>query len=354
MSAASRKLRNILIRPINSRRRTRPRSLNNWRVFSGLAIVCLALTLCAPPASASPQASTSQVFKTSADPQQPSIGAMPSPPEVARELIQEKRWNEASVALEKAAQSDPSDVNAKYWLGVARLQLHDYIGAVRALRSAQKAGLQTAAIHTELGHAYYGLHQYFLFEEQMHVALDLDPRNVDATYSLGLYRLQVLSDVGGAVILFREAAELRPDDWRSVYQIGYCLELSAKPDEARQVYLKDIQLLQEKHASYGWPYQGMARLLLDDSPQEAVRYAKQAVDLEPGEYSNHLTLAKAYEKLGDFEKATAEGRIAADQNPTNAPVRYFLFMVYRRTGDSTSAQKEMVAFKRLRAAYGSE
>jgi len=342
-----------LIQPINSPKRILPPSLNSWRAFSGLAIVCLALPVSASSASALPQESASQLSKASADPQQPSNGAIPFPA-AARELIQEKRWDDASVTLEKAAQSDPSDVNAWYWLGVARLQLHENVAAVRALRVAQKGGMETAAIHTELGHAYYGLHQYFLFEQQMQVASQLDPRNADAKYSLGLYRLQVLSDVAGASKLFHAAAELQPDDWRSSYQIGYCLELSAKPEEARQVYLKDIQLLQAKRASFGWPYQGMARLLLDDSPQEALRYAKQAVELEPGEYSNHLTLAKVYEKLGDVENATAEGRIAADQNPTNAPVRYFLFRLYRRTGDSASAQKEMLAFERLRAAYGSE
>jgi tetratricopeptide (TPR) repeat protein len=289
-----------------------------------------------------------------ADAPQPSDTGVLSPPAVARALIQERKWDEASVALEEATRSSPSDVNAQYWLGVARLQLHQYIGSVRALRVAQKSGIQAAAIHTELGHAYYGLHQYFLFEEQMRAASELDPRDFDAKYSLGLYRLQVLSDVAGASILFREAADLQPDDWRSSYQNGYCLELSGKPEEARQVYLKDMQLLENQHGSFGWPYQGMARLLLDQNPQEAARYAKRAVEIEPAEYSNHLILAKVYEQLGDVRNASAEGRIAADQNPTSAPVRYFLFMLYRRIGDSASAEKEMAVFKRLRAAYGSE
>jgi tetratricopeptide (TPR) repeat protein len=281
-------------------------------------------------------------------------GTAPPQPAAIRELIQQKEWSEASAAAEEALQKNPADVNVMYWLGVMRLQLHDYIGATRALRSAQKGGIQTAAMHIELGHAYYGLHQYLLFEEQMRTASELDPKNHDPKYSMGLYRLHVLSDVAGALILFREAAELQPDDWRSPYQVGYCLELSAQPAEARQVYLQDIQLLERKQESFGWPYQGMARLLLEEDTEEALRYAKLAVDVEPGEYSNHLTLAKVYEKMGNFKNAVAEGRVAADQNPTDASVRYFLFMLYRRAGDLGSAEREMAVFNRLHAVYDSE
>ena len=149
----------------------------------------------------------------------------------------------------------------------------------------------------------------------MHAASELDSKNEDPKYSMGLYRLHILSDVSRALTLFREAAELRPDDWRSLYQVGYCLELSGKPSEAHQAYLQDIQLLERNRESFGWPYQGIARLLLEENTQEALRYAKSAVELEPGEYSNHLILAKVYEKEGDLKNAAAEGRIAADQNP---------------------------------------
>ncbi len=305
----------------------------------------------APLAAA--QSSNAPIPETSASQRQQDESA-PLQPAGIREFIQQKRWNEASAAAEEAVRKNPADMSAMYWLGVSRLQLHDYIGAIRALRSAQKGEIQTASIHIELGHAYYGLHQYVLFEEQMSEASGLDPKNPAPKYSMGLYRLNVLSDVAGALPLFREAAELQPDDWRSLYQVGYCLELSAKPTEARQIYLQDIQLLERKQEPFGWPYQGMARLLLEENPQEAARYAKLAVDREPGEYSNHLVLAKVYEKLGNLKDAVAEGRIAADQNPTDASVRYFLFMLYRRSGDVASAEREMATFKRLNAAYGNE
>ena len=241
-----------------------------------------------------------------------------------------------------------------YWSGVARLQLRDFVGATRALRSAQKGGIQTAALHIELGHAYYGLHQYFLFEEQMRAASEADPKDSEPKYFLGLYHLTVLSDVGGALALFREAADLKPYDWKSVYQLGHCLELSGKPTEARQLYMQDIQLLEKNHEPFGWPYQGMARLLLDGDAQEALRYAKQAVEIEPGEYSNHETLAKAYERVANLQDAAAEGRAAAVESPNNASLRYFLFRLYRRIGDGASADRELATFKRLNAVYGTE
>jgi Tfp pilus assembly protein PilF len=312
----------------------------------------LALAMCASLATA--QAPTSPISATNDDFQHRSTANVPLQAEGTRYLIQQKKWKEASASLQTALQRNPGDVDSMYWSGVVSLQLHDYIGATRALRSAQKAGMRSAALHVELGHAYYGLHQYFLFEEQMRTALEIEPTNLDAKYSMALYRLHVLSDVSGALALFRESALLQPDDWRSSYQVGYCLELSAKSTEAREVYLRDVDLLEKKHESFGWPYQGLARVLMEEDPQQAAVYAKLAVDREPEEYSNHLTLAKVYEKLGDLKNAAAEGRIAVDQNPTDASARYFLFMLYRRSGDLASADQEMAAFKRLRAAYGSE
>jgi tetratricopeptide (TPR) repeat protein len=269
-------------------------------------------------------------------------------------LIQKKQWNEVVTLEEENFRKDPSNVSSVYWLGVARLQLRNFIGATQALRSAQRDALNTASLHLELGHAYYGLNQFVLFQQQMELASSLEPGNADPKYFVGLYRLTVLSDVSGALALFREATSLQPGDWKSLYQLGHCLELNGQRDEARQAYLRDIQLIEENHQEFGWPYQGMARLLIEENPEEALRFARKAVETEPGEYLNHFVLAKVQEKLGKQQDAIAEARAAVDQNPTDASLRYFLFRLYRSTGNVTSAKSELTTFEKLNEVYGSD
>ena len=269
------------------------------------------------------------------------------------ELMRLKRWSEAAAMAEELHRRNAQDPRALYWLGISQLQLHNPIAAAQALRSAEKLGLNTALSHEDLGLAYYDLNQFFLFEEQMKKAAQLGPADSKPHYYLGLYRLTIRSDPARALEQFEKAMELQPDDWKSVYQAGYCLEQLGKIEGARERYANAITLVEKAGVPFGWPYQGIARLLLNDQPQDALKFAEKAVALQAAEYSNHLLLAKVYERLGQIDKATHEAKIAADQNPTDSSARYTLYKLYRQAGDPQAA-KELKRFEEIRALYGDQ
>ena len=50
-----------------------------------------------------------------------------------------------------------------------------------------------------------------------------------------------------------------------------------KLPEAGDRYTKAITLVEKSNDPFGWPYQGMARLLLDEKPEAALDFAKKAV-----------------------------------------------------------------------------
>ena len=91
-----------------------------------------------------------------------------------------------------------------------------------------KIGLEYALSHEGLGLAYYDLNQFFLFEEQMKKAAALDPQDSTPYFYLGLYRWSIRSDAAGALGFFDKALQLHPDDWKSLYQAGNCLEQLGK------------------------------------------------------------------------------------------------------------------------------
>ena len=133
-------------------------------------------------------------------------------------LVSRKRWGELLELTQSLVAKSPTDPDAFYWHGIASFQLHKPIEAVQAFRTAEKLGLDNPALHEGLGLAYYDLNQFVLFEEQMKLAFRQDPNDFAPAYYLGLYRLSIQSDVGGALAYFREAVRLRPSDWKSLYQ----------------------------------------------------------------------------------------------------------------------------------------
>jgi tetratricopeptide (TPR) repeat protein len=308
------------------------------RIFSiiGFALLC-AVTL---PAQSLPASS----------PLPNSPAAVADPYIDISELARSKRWKEVASLADRNHRQSPADPTALYWLGISRLKLHEPVGSVQAFRAAEKLGLNTALSHEGLGLAYHDLNQFWLFEEQMKKAAALDPRDSAPYFYLGLYRWTIRSDPAGALEFFTKALELHPDDWRSLYQAGNCLEQQGKLGEARDRYTSAISLLEKDGDPFGWPYQGMARLLLDEKPEAALDFAKKAASLQPEEYSNHVILAKVDERLGNLSDAIREAEIATAQNPKDSTSRYALYKLYRQAGDPRAAQA-LKAFQEVKALY---
>jgi tetratricopeptide (TPR) repeat protein len=266
------------------------------------------------------------------------------------ELAHSERWKEVAAMAEETHRKEPDDPAALYWLGISRLKLHQPVGSVQAFRSAEKLGLNTALSHEGLALAYYDLNQFVLFEEQMKKAAVLDPRDSTPYFYLGLYRWTIREDAAGALEFYNKALQLHPDDWKSLYQAGNCLEQMGKLDEARDHYTRAITQLEKEGDPYGWPYQGMARLLLDDKPEAALDFARKAVNLQPNEYSNHVILAKVYERLGDLPDAIREAESATTKNPNDSTSRYFLYKLYRQAGDPRAAEA-LKQFQQVKTLY---
>jgi tetratricopeptide (TPR) repeat protein len=227
--------------------------------------------------------------------------ADPETNEISR-MVSEKRLPDVVQAAHHMVESHPGDAAAFYWLGTAQLQLHNAVDAVRALRSAQKLGWTEAGLDTPL------LHE----------------------------SLTIKSDAAGALTYFDRAVQRQPNDWKSLYEDGNCLEKLTRFAEAKSHYQRAIGSLEAGHQPFGWAYQGMARLLLESDPHQALDFAARAIQAEPNEYSNHLILARVYQRLGRPAEAIREAKAAATLSPGDASAHYLLFVLLR---DSVSARR---------------
>ena len=266
------------------------------------------------------------------------------------ELVRGQQWKQLAALTAQLRQTDANNPNLLYWEGIAHLQLHEPVAAVQSLRTAEKLGLNTALSHEGLGLAYYDLNQFRLFEEQMKRAAALDMQDAKPDYYMGLYRWSIRSDASGALTFFESAIRLEPNDWKSLYQAGNCLEQLGKLNDAQDKYRQAIALLEKSGAPFGWPYQGMARLSLEEDPNSALDFAKKAVEREPEEPSNHLTLATVYERMRNLPEAVREAEIAAEKNPNDSKTRYTLYKLYRRVDDPRTAS-QLKLFEQTKALY---
>jgi tetratricopeptide (TPR) repeat protein len=219
--------------------------------------------------------------------------APPPLPEAIRTLLAEKKFPEAQAALEQLAAAEPKNVEAKKQLGELAFRRGDAEKAVAYYEQVVQLEPKSSPLARRLGEAYgfaaqkagvlskWGLAKKCLAAFQR--AVELDPQNVDAHYSLFDYYRQAPGVAGGgtdkalaeaaaikrldaargriafatvyaeekqfdrALAEFDEVLKTNPDDYVANYQVGrlasvtgqfverglvalrHCLELTPTP-----------------------------------------------------------------------------------------------------------------------------
>lgn len=271
-----------------------------------------------------------------------------------RLLVDQKRWEEAQQQSRKLLEVYPENPELYYLNGVTLFQLTDSMGAVRSLRRAETLGYNTTSLHKSLGIAYYSLRQYKLFIEQIEKALAINPNDHESYYYLGRYYESVINNFPTALHYFDRSIISKPDFEKSVYYRGYCYEMLGLGTEARESYEVAVQLTEKNNAIFSWPYQALGRLLMESQPEKALKLALRAVEIEPDLESNHLLLAKMYERKNDLNQSLTELRKAARSNPTATATRYLIFRLLNRLGRREEAKDELLIFQKLKSTYGEQ
>jgi tetratricopeptide (TPR) repeat protein len=88
--------------------------------------------------------------------------------------------------------------------------------------------------------------------------------------------------------------------------------------------------------------ENLAGLIVEDNPDEALRFAERAVELAPDDASAHDTLGWVYYRKGVYGSAAEHLKLAVAKEPT--PRRqYRLGMCYLKTGDRDRGQQMLAS-----------
>jgi len=214
---------------------------------------------------------------------------------------------EAVNYFQQAIELDP--VFALAYVGLADsygMQL--YLGTLapeEGLARMQAAADKALALDDQLGEAYNSLagikQEYEGAEAMYRRALELNPNYARAYYDYGDLLNNFMGRPGEALALLRKAAELDPLSAGIINSVGEALESLGRFDESLARFERAIEV----EAGYAEAYISIGRHYWSVLGQldEAVRWLRKSVSVDPGRPNEATLLGWIFLELGDLDRA---------------------------------------------------
>ncbi len=193
--------------------------------------------------------------------------------------IDNGEFSEAALILHQAIAANPQDGYLYKLLGDCYRRNTDYKKSKDAYKKAYKNGHQTSSLHRNLGITLERLNQTKDAEEQLKLALKMNPDDAFALNYLGYWWADQGRNLEEAISLIERAVELRPDS-------GYFVD------------------------SLGWVHFRLG------NAKRAVRFLEQATALEPADAEITGHLGDVYWYLGRRDEAIFKWRLAISLSKT--------------------------------------
>lgn len=246
-------------------------------------------------------------------------------------LFKQRQWAEAQALLEKVTAAEPGNAEAWFSLGQTFLDRSDHEKAVPALEKATQLDPAKSEYYLQLGHAYgisaqkAGLFAKLGFAKKCKAAYDkaveLDPANINARWSLMEYCKQAPGIIGGGMDqAYVQAEAIKQLDARRGRGAFASLYLADKKyAEAFALY---DNVLQEKPDD-GDALANIGRIAAESGVQldRGLSALRTVLIQEGGKNARtHLRIGNILEKQGDKPgaKAAYEAAVAADPKFTRA------------------------------------
>jgi choline-sulfatase len=190
--------------------------------------------------------------------------------------IEEGRFDDAVVHLERVVRSEPTSELAYHGLAAALIKLRQFEKALPVLQKAVELAPNSGILQYRLGVVLYETGNLKDSVAHFELAVRAVPDWVDAHYSL-------------ATVYLRTE---RPDE--ALHEVDRALEVD--PTYYRANLMRGI-------------------LLVEDNPLEALKSLQKAAAEQPDASEPHQYMAQAYEQLGNALKAAEHRSLAEHQNP---------------------------------------
>lgn len=142
------------------------------------------------------------------------------------QLMKERRFSEAEPLLTRVVEETFDFLrreHSRMLLGYARSELQDWKGAIECFHQAMVNDIDCLPAYTALGHAYLMGGQGEKAVETFRIAVQRDPKNVQARHGLGWALLETNTDLDEALYQAQEALHLDSESAAVRDTVGWAL-----------------------------------------------------------------------------------------------------------------------------------
>lgn len=248
---------------------------------------------------------------------------------------EEKAYNDAYVALKKAAELAPKDAEVAYKLSEVNLFLADADQGIAMAQAAIAIDPKQAKYHDLLARHLLLKGKPTEALPELQKAIDLDPR--DPSPRLNMVSAYLLNgDKKRALESARDAIGVAPDNAPAHTVYGELLDQAGRRKEAADQLRAAIRL-DDKDAR---PFLVLATILVADtnSLEEARTAAKKAAELDPGDGTAATVAALALYRMGKPTEGLREMDAAVRANPRNFRIWLLMARLLREQGQTDMAK----------------
>jgi tetratricopeptide (TPR) repeat protein len=253
------------------------------------------------------------------------------PDDDAEALIQAGHWKRARAILAPQVTAHPDDPRDCYLLAEVKMAFQFFDGALPLAQHAVELDGKNSDYHLKLGQIYGELAaraSFFSagslavkFRKEVEIAIQLNPKNLDALDSMMLFKYQAPGILGGskdeARALADRIAALNPSEGNLAH--AELADLEKNPPQVEACYLKAVQANPRNYGA-----QTALAKYYSQTPhakyEEAVKHAQSAVQLAPQRIEGYWILARVFalqQRWGELEQilAASEKNIPDDRRP---------------------------------------
>lgn len=254
-----------------------------------------------------------------------------------------QRPEDAVQAYRNALGIDPDDAGAHYGLGRALVASGDPAAAAGELRKAAKLAPENPLPLQALAKLYASQQQYDKALDSLNKALRVQPDFAPAQVTRGdIYILQ--GEVAKAIAAYQGALKSAPNNGYARMQLASAYQRQERYSAAEVEYLAAL----DSEPGNALIYNNLAWMAVERNTRlnDALAWAKKAVELEPAVAQFQDTLGWVYRGRGELDKAARTLAQAATIKPPQADIHYHLGVVYQEMGKK---QQAAAAFKKALA-----
>lgn len=254
----------------------------------------------------------------------------------AKKLIEKGKYEEAKDVLLKALELPQKEALVYKYLGIVYDRLADFPAAAEAYQDAADLNPNDKTIWQQLGFALMTICKYNEAQKAFENANTILLHNTDTLTGWGM-ALMKLNRLPEAAQKFQQAVEANKYNFSAIF-LGAMLDLKEgdyNKAESKLAYL--VKVCPNESNSYEY-----ANLkFIKGDIENAIHYAKKAIEFNPSILPAYILLGKAYSKRHDRENSLSYFKAAEERELTTANLYLEWGIALIKFGDLKSAHEKL-------------